>query len=328
MQERSRTSVQARPGESVDGARALMATVARMYYLDEQDQQRIAEVVGVSRSTVSRLLSAAREHGVVRISVDEHDPRDAHLEARLRERFGLRHAIVVRAPGQTVASVRGAVGYFGAPAVAELIAPGARIGLAGGRTLRELVACIRPAHGVGNVTAAQLMGSFGPTTSAIDALEMSRVLVQRFGGTCYALTAPAIAHDRASRDLFLAHEQIGTVWRMLGELDLALIGVGSPDDSAFVERGVLEPAMLAEVRAAGAVGEICGRFFDAAGRECATPHRDRVVGVDLDALRATPEVVGVTAGAARAPAVRAAIAGRLVRSLVLDDGCAAALLDG
>ena len=37
-----------------------MAAVARMYYLDDLDQLRIADLVGVSRSKVSRLLSGAR----------------------------------------------------------------------------------------------------------------------------------------------------------------------------------------------------------------------------------------------------------------------------
>jgi deoxyribonucleoside regulator len=327
MHENSRTFVQTPvDGDVTSDTRQLMATVARMYYLDEQGQQRIADVVGVSRSTVSRLLAAAREQGVVRISVDEHDPRDERLEALMRKRFGLRHAVVVRTPGQTTASIRGAVGYFAAPLVSTLIQPGTRMGLAGGRTLRELVACLRPRSGVGNVSVAQLMGSFGPTTSEIDALELSRVLAQRFGGTFYTLNAPAIAQDRAMRDLFLAHEQIQLVWRMLGELQLALVSIGSPQESAFIERGILDEATLAEVRSAGAVGEICGRFFDAAGRECELNYRDRVIGIELDVLRTMPEVVGVTAGASRAPAVRAALAGGLVRSLVMDERCAEALL--
>jgi deoxyribonucleoside regulator len=301
--------VQSGPGVAgvTADARHLMATVARMYYLDEQDQQRIADVVGVSRSKVSRLLAAAREHGIVRISVDEHDPR---------------------APGQTTASIRGAVGYFAAPLISSLVHAGARIGLAGGRTLRELVAGMRPRPGVSNVSVAQLMGSFGPTTSEIDALELSRVLAQRFGGTFYTLNAPAIAQDRATRDLFVAHEHIRMVWRMLGELQLALVGIGSPHDSAFIERGVLDDETLGQVRAAGAVGEICGRFFDSDGNECEVAYRERVIGIELDVLRAVPEVVGVTSGASRAAATRAALVGGLVRSLVVDDACARAVLDG
>ena len=76
--------------------RAMLTSVARMYYLDGLGQSEIASILGVSRSTVSRLLTAAREHGVVRISVDDYDPRDTHLEQDLIDRFGLKRAVVVR----------------------------------------------------------------------------------------------------------------------------------------------------------------------------------------------------------------------------------------
>ncbi len=74
-----------------------MMLVARMYYLDGLDQQEIADIVGTSRSRISRMLTAARERGIVRISVDEYEPRERELETALVERFGLHRAVVVRA---------------------------------------------------------------------------------------------------------------------------------------------------------------------------------------------------------------------------------------
>jgi deoxyribonucleoside regulator len=321
--------VQTCPGdvEAVTGeSRDLLASVARMYYVDDRGQQEIADVLGLSRSKVSRVLTAARELGVVRISVDEHDPRERELEARLRDRFGLRAALVVRTTGAATESVRRTIGYFAAADASALVRPATVIGVAGGRTLRALVEEMRPVSPVGGLSVAQLMGNIGPSASQIDALELSRTLAHRFGGAFYTLNAPAIVQDRATRDVFIAHEHIQLVWRMLGSLELALVGIGSPDDSAFVERGVLDAATLADLRRAGAVGEICGRFFDAAGRECATDYRDRVISIGLDALRSTPEVVGVTNGVGRAAATRAALIGGLVHSLVIDDRGAAALL--
>jgi DNA-binding transcriptional regulator LsrR (DeoR family) len=107
---------------------------------------------------------------------------------------------------------------------------------------------------------------------------------------------------------------------------MAFVGIGSLDESAFVERDVLTAADFATLRGAGAIGEVCGRFFDRAGRECDTDFRDRVISVELDELRRCPEVVGVTNGPRRAPAVRAALQGRLVNSLVIDQQGAEALL--
>ena len=314
-------------GRDGDGeSRERLAAVARMYYLEDLGQQAIAGIMGISRSQVSRLLTRAREQGIVRITVEAHDPRDRILERRLSERYGLRLAVVVRCAERAPEPRRRSIGYVGAPPVAGLIAPGTVLGLAGGRTLAALVERLRAQPGPGGITAVQLMGNIGPLASPIDAVDLSRAAAQRFGGDCYTISAPAIAQDRAARDLFLAHEHIRTVRDLFGGLHLALVGIGSLDDSAFIERGVLDPAALARLREAGAVGEVCGRFYDARGRECPTDFGARVISIDLESLRRCPNVVAVTNGARRAAAIRAALAGGLVRSLVIDDAGALALL--
>jgi deoxyribonucleoside regulator len=337
---------------AVDEGRDRLAAIARMYYLDDLGQQEIAAIMGISRSQISRLLTRARELGIVRISVDEYDPRDRALEAALTRRYGLRHAVVVRtgagasgqaggaaAPAGGAEQARRAIGYFAAPAVVALVRPGTTLGLAGGRTLAQLVGQLHPApaqrgqqggpgaHGAQGLRVVQLMGNIGPEASEIDAVDLSRTLAQRAGGTFYTINAPAIAQDRAARDLFMAHDHIRFVWQLFDSLQLALVGVGSLEESAFIDRGVLPRADLDRLRAAGAVGEICGRFFDARGRECPSEYRDRVISIDLDTLRRCPDVVAITNGPRRRDAVRAAIAGGLVKSLVTDDAGARALLD-
>jgi deoxyribonucleoside regulator len=310
----------------VDDSDGDVTSVARLYYLDGLGQQEIAAMLGVSRSTVSRSLTAARERGIVRISVEPYDPRDAGLERRLCDRFQLRHAVVIRTLGRSAETVRRTVGYYAAAAVAERFQPGQTMGVAGGRTLYELVHAFAARHPPTKPRVVQLMGNIGPTTSAIDAAELSRILASRFDGTFYTLNAPAFASDRRTRDVFIDHEHIRTVRKLFDALDMALVGIGSLDESAFVERGVLTAADFAKLRSAGATGEICGRFYDRAGRECETDYRDRVISVELDALRRCQEVVGITNGPRRARAVHAALQGRLVNSLVIDQQGAEALL--
>jgi deoxyribonucleoside regulator len=307
-------------------SRDRLAAIARMYYLDNLGQQEIAGILGLSRSQISRLLTRAREQGIVRVSVDDYDPRDHELETQLVERYGLRRAFVVRTGDRGSGQIRAAIGYFAAPAVGELIRPGMTLGLAGGRTLAALVGQLKPGPGVRGVTVVQLMGNIGPAASEIDAVDLSRTLAQRFGGAFYTVNAPAIAQDTPARDHFLAHDHIRFVWDLFPALQMAFVGIGTLEESAFIERGVLTRAELAKLSRAGAVGEICGRFFDASGRECQSAYRDRVISIELDALRRCPEVVAVTTGPRRAAAVRAALAGGLVNSLVIDEVGARALL--
>ena len=306
----------------------LACLAARLYYIDELDQNKVAELVGVSRSNVSRLLAKARKKGIVRISVDEYETRNKELELRLTEHFNLHHAIVVRVPeGADAAHTRRTIGYFGAPAVQEIIRNATTLGVAGGRTIQELVYYLSPDSGPRGVMVVQLMGNVGSHVTPVDAIEISRTLASRLGGTYCMLDAPAFAPDTAARQIYISHEHIRTVWQLYGVMQAALIGVGSLVDSVFIDRGMVTPRDIQGLREQGIVGEICGRFYDQDGRECPSQFRDRVISIGLDELRDKPEVIGVTHGSHRAAAVRAAIRGGIIKSLVIDEIGARALLE-
>ncbi len=309
-----------------DDSDDLLASAARMYYLDQLDQRDIGALLGVSRSTVSRLLKNARERGIVQISVSPYDPRDRQQEAAIRDRLGARHAIVIKTTGRPAAQVGRTVGYFAAPAALDLIGAGASIGVAGGRTLAALVRHMPPVEIAQNTTVVQLMGNIGPKPAAIDGLEIGHELARRLQSALYTVNAPAVVQDRPARDMLLAHQHIRIVWNLFDSLTLAFVGIGTLTESMFAEQGVFSPAEIDRLRQHGAVGEICGRFFDRDGRECATEYRDRILSIDLAVLRQRADVVGVTNGPHRAAAVRAALRGGLINSLIIDDVGAAAVL--
>ncbi len=309
------------------GPDSLTKLVARLYYTDGLGQSEVAEIAGISRSQVSRVLARARETGVVRISVEEYDVRNHELEKALLNSFGLKHAIVVKTtPDAAPESIRRAVGYFAAPFVAELIRPGMVLGVAGGRTLYELVRHLSPSNGAKGVTVVQLMGNIGASVNNTDAIEICRTLADCLGGLFYTVNAPAFATDAWSRGIFLAHQDVRSVWQLFGAMRVGHIGMGTLSDSLFIARGALSQADLDLLRARGAVGEICGRYFDGEGRECNTEFRDRVMSIGLEELAQKEDVIAVTQGADRAEAIRAAFRGGLVKSLVIDEAGAAAVL--
>ncbi|PTY05153.1 transcriptional regulator [Opitutaceae bacterium EW11] len=299
---------------------------ARLYYIDGLAQNEVARLSKVSQAKVSRLLALARQRGIVRISVADYDPRHPQLEEQLTRKLGLGTAIVIKAiDGLGSTDLRRAVGHFSAAAVDALIKPAATIALAGGRTLHELVNHLAPSQNRA-VTVVQAMGSVDSTVSAFDAQEVGRALAQRLGGSFLALNTPAYMPERRTRDVLLQLEQVRTVRSQLDRADLAFVGLGTLENSVFVERGVLGSAEVAKLRRAGTVGETCGRFFDADGRECATPWRSRVMSVELDQLRHIPQVIGVVSGDDRSAAILAATRGGILKGLVIDETGARTLL--
>lgn len=72
-----------------------LAYVARRYYLEDQRQSDIAKELGVSRPLISRMLSEARELGVVEITIHEPGARMENLLERLRSFCAIQNGVLV-----------------------------------------------------------------------------------------------------------------------------------------------------------------------------------------------------------------------------------------
>lgn len=304
----------------------VLRMAATLYYVDGLGQTEVADFVHVSQTKISRLLAAALDRGIVRINVEQYNARNEQLEQRVSSEYGLKSVFVIKTAGSANSeAARQTVGHFGAPFVASLLPNGGVVALGGGRSVADVVRRLRRGD-LKRLTLVQAMGSIAPTISPVDAIELGRVVVSLWGGEFLTLSTPAFVPDKKTRDFFLTSDQIQSVWQRLRKADAALVGVGPLENSVYIERGVLSAADVAQLRAAGAVGEICGRFFDAKGKECTSPWRNRAISVELEQLRKIPQVIGIAAGPERATAVAGALRGGLLKTLLIDESGAQALL--
>jgi DNA-binding transcriptional regulator LsrR (DeoR family) len=292
---------------------------ARVYYVDGLDQNEVARFTKVSRGKVSRLLAAARERGIVRIFGAEYEPRDLALERNLAKIFGLGEVAVIKTiRGTSVEDTRRVVGHFGAPFVAAQLPHKSVVTIAGGRTIREMVQDL-PEDQARHLTVVQAMGSIDSTVGPEDALELGQTLARRSGGHFLSLNSPAFVPDRKIRDALHDLPQIRTVRDHFTRANVAIVGVGTLTNSVFAARHVLSFQDMKRLNRCGAVGEICGRFYDKNGNECDSPLRDRVISIDLKQIRQIQQVIGVVASGDRSAAITAAIRGGLLKALVIDD---------
>jgi deoxyribonucleoside regulator len=299
---------------------------ARLYFLDGMAQAEIGKLVNVSQSKVSRMLALARERGLVRVSVPDYDPRNGALEKQLKDRLGVESVVIRATAGLRIQELRQTLGYFAAPVVSRWIGVNSVVAIAGGRTMQMLVEYMKPAAPATGVTVVQAMGNIDSSPGPYDAVELGRRLRRAWNGNFLTLNTPALLPDADMCRQLLGLEQIRQVLQQLARAETALVGIGTLENSVFVERRSLGSRDVELLRAAGAVGEILGRFYNAAGKECATPLRDRVVSLPLDKLRRVSHVAAVVSGADRTAAVLAAIRGGLIKTLVVDEGGAAAVL--
>lgn len=304
-----------------------LVTVARMYYEQGRNQSEIAQILDVSQAKVSRMLSRARKIGIIRISVAQFELRHAELENHLRRLFRMRTVVVAKTdPAASKAQRRGILGHVAGPVISDLINDAHWIGLAGGRTLSQVLRWAQ-CHGTSAEGVIELMGSVNAVAGPNDATELARKLAAKMHVPCHSLRTPVVFSDPASREMMLRQPQVCEVFDLHRKIDLALVGIGSLESSMFIDPGIIAETELEVLRGAAAVGEVCGRFFGNGGLECETELKDRVVSVPLPTLREIPQAVGIAVGVDRARPIVAALRGGFINSLVTDEQTAEAIKD-
>ena len=294
-----------------------LTAAARLCYIDSIPQQQVAKMLNVSQAKVSRLLNLARQRGIVKISVNEYEPRCEDLEQQLKQSFDLKEAIVVKQLSDSSDNNAREVGYFGGKHLSQTIPAGCTLGLAGGRTIMHAVDGMLAA-GIPSLEAVQLMGNVMSNPAPSDASEIGRKL-SAGNGRFMALNAPVFVKDKKLQRSLLKHEQIRSVFDRFSELDMALVGIGTPENSIFAAQGAVTSREINELRAQGVAGEICGRFFDKNGKECASKFKNQVISIGFERLRRISQVFAVVSGNDRTEAVLGAVKGKLINALLIDE---------
>jgi DNA-binding transcriptional regulator LsrR (DeoR family) len=304
----------------------LLAKAARLYFLEDRSQDDVAAVLGTTRSNVSRMLKQARDLGIVDIRIVDPAGRDHELERALRERFGLVDARVLQAAPE--ADVLSGVGRLAARWLEETLRDGQVVALSWGQTLQAMV---RAVDGLArrDVEVVQLVGGLSALDSARTGQEVVHELSDRMGARLRYLHAPALLGSAEALTMMLREPEIADALDAAKAADIAVVGIGTPglgSSKALIDALRLSPAQRADFDAAGAVGDVCARFYDLSGNEVGGAVGERVLAVTLDDLRAIPTVTGVAAGPEKAPGILGALRGRIIDVLVCDQEAAGSVL--
>lgn len=118
----------------------LLIKIAQMYYEQNLTQSEISNELGIYRTTISRMLKRVREEGIVTITINYDIGDHCTLEQELKERFGLKEAIVVEVdPAQSGVIKRKAIGQACARWLEQVVQPKDTIGFSWGSSLAAVV---------------------------------------------------------------------------------------------------------------------------------------------------------------------------------------------
>lgn len=302
----------------------LMGRVARMYYELGLTHQEIADALGLSRVRVTRLLAEARESGMVEIIVHVDESLFAAEEQELLSRYGLRQAWVAPSVDDAGKGAR-AMAAVGADALASVIDRDSTVAMGLSSAVAAVVEAF-PARPLG-ARFVPLTGSSSGLANGANPHELTLALARRTDGSAFHLPAPLVAASPEAATTAYADPGVREVLERAAGAATLIAGIGSTRDSHGLLFGSLSEQERTALRRAGAVGDIGGRFFDAQGAAVQGALDARVVGLDLQQLRAIPNRLAIAAGATKLDAIRAALSSGMVNMLVTDSSTVAALLD-
>ncbi|MFH5877530.1 sugar-binding transcriptional regulator [Arthrobacter sp. NA-172] len=302
---------------------------AQMYYLQDLTMDAIARELRTSRSTVSRLLSSARDSGLVQIQIRSPLDSAPELERMIRGRYGVDVHVVPVLDTLNEAETLDRVAMQAARTIGPLVDSNAIIGVAWGATIsavsRHLTRKIT--H---DSTIVQLNGAGNMQTTGITyASDIMRRFGIAYGARVEQFPVPAF-FDHASTKTAMWNER--SVQRVLGlqaRMSIAIFGVGSVHSdypSHVYAGGYLDEADLNLLASSDVVGDVATVFFRGDGSSDGITLNERSTGPSHAQLRQVRRRICVVSGASKINGLRGALRAGLATDLIVDEATAKRLV--
>ncbi len=293
-----------------------------LYYVAGNTQDEIAQKLGISRQTAQRLVALAITEKLIKVRLDHPIASCLASADALSRRFALGFCEVVPSDPASTSVALGVAEAAAAYLERVLRAPApAILALGTGRTIRASVDQLPPMD-CPQHKIVSLVGNIAPDGSASFYDVISKIS-DTVKAPHFPMPVPVVASTVEEKTVLLKLKPVRHVIELAKRADVTMVGIG--DLEQLFEDGFITRDELRALRKAGAVGEIVGWAFDRDGQMLKDLTNERVVSFPV--RKGSPaHVIGVARGAAKVPAIRAALTGHLIAGLITDESTASALL--
>ena len=302
----------------------IMSSVIYKYYVEDKTGAQISRELGLSTSTVSRLLKRAREEGLVEIRITEPYMTCLLMEQEIQEKFHLEESIVVPVIGEELHvgddDVKKQVALEGARYVQRSIEDGDTIGLNWGGTMYHLIQYLNPCQRV-NANIVTMHGSIASCDRKLAVKTLVHRAAMAFGGKSFSLTYDGLYATVDQLKEIELKPDCQEIFQLFEKINMSISGVGdfAPSfGSLLSQTDYLNREEQRMLKEKGASCDILLRFLNQQGEECDTDLKDRTLSISLETYKKIPNKVIVASGSRKARAVKALLNGGMVDVLIID----------
>jgi len=210
--------------------------------------------------------------------------------------------------------------------IAENLKDGATLGLAWGRATTMVTDLLKPTR-ARQIDIVPLLGESGHSGLHSQMSQLVMHAAQRLEAKAHFLSLPMIVSSAELRNTLVKEAGIRDVIAKWDRLDFACAGIGVvppvPGMVVYIGDDAL-PRLISD----GAVGDICGIYYDRDGRIIKSGLEDRMIAASIEQLKAAGSLVAVACGQDKAVAVLGAMRTGLISTLFIDQSMAERILAG
>ncbi len=300
---------------------------AWMYYVSGKNQSEIANTLGISRPAAQRLIAAAKDEGVISISINHPIATCLEYGMLLKDKFKLQLCHIVPHEKEAQADKKNALSYGGAQVISQFIhqEKAMMIGLGSGKTLKKAINYLektdRPQHQCVALISAMDRDGLCNYYDDVPLLFASKIKARY-----YQLPAPRYSNNQEDHNMWCNSPLYQNITKQTDNADVIFIGIGSIDDnSPIVKDRFIDNKESESLRKVGVVGEILGRFIDEQGHVVDHQINKTVTSYDVRNNK-NQNVIAIASGSEKQNSILAALKGNWLNGLVTDEQTARWLL--
>lgn len=304
--------------------------VARLYYYQNMTSETIAREMGVSRSTVSRLLTFAKKEGLVHIQITTPTREPVELEKKIVDYFSIKNAHVVPVPdiaGEAIWLER--VTQYAANHLNTLFGSEMILGIAWGTTLSAVSKHLlrKSTH---NSQIMQLNGAGNTHSMGINyASEIIMRFAENYQAKAHLFPVPTFFDFADTKAALWRERSIKRLLNLQEKADILLYSIGAVNagiPSHVYSGGYLEESDYLEIKREGIAGDIATVFFRKDGTFDNIPLNNRACGPNLEMFQRKHGVC-IVSGLGKVSGLFSALKGNLIAELIVDEPTARELVN-
>ena len=305
---------------------------AQMYYYQNLPMKRIAAELRVSHSTISRLLTWARNEGLIEIRINDVRRRSSPLEEVIKLHFKLQAVKVVpvaEVVGESVWQDR--VARVAANYLNQFMEPNIVLGVAVGQMVNHIAACLTPKSLV-NCHIVQLNGGeyiSGPGREHTSNL-IARI-ASNYEAMAHLFSVPAFFDYPETKEILWKESSIRRILNWQNKSDVILFSPETVEQNEWsaelLARNELTNPISQEISQSEAVGVIANTFIRSNGSFNNIELNQQACGPDLSLFQSAGRVICAVSGLKKLDSLKGTLNGRYLTDLIIDEPTARRLVE-